>query len=81
MIEYVGMGEMAWMILPLFALMLLTVMIPVVLFAIFLWKIHHHSVHLIDTNFVDEQREMGKRFITNVNSMMEAWIEDKKDKK
>ena len=80
MMECVGLGEMAWMILPIYALMLIALLMPLVLFAIFLWKLHR-SINWIDTSFIDEQREASKKFINNINSMVETWIEDKKGKK
>ena len=74
-----GIEEIAW-ILPLYALMLLILAVPLILFAILLWKLHS-SVNLIDTDIIYEHQKASKRFITNINDMMEAWIEDKKGKK
>ena len=80
MMEYVGLGEVAWMILPIYAMMLLALLVPLVLFLMFLWKIHNFA-NLTDAGIIYEHQKASKRFINNINDMMEAWIEERKEKK
>ena len=85
MMECVGLEEMAWMILPIYALILLALMMPLVLFIVLLWKLRHISLvkDLKDefTTISKERQERFKRFTDRIDDMLSVWIEDKKGKK
>ncbi|VUT24483.1 MAG: hypothetical protein MASP_00534 [Candidatus Methanolliviera sp. GoM_asphalt] len=90
MMEQIAMGELGfgiWGLALVWLFMLIFLMLPLVIFAIILWKIRsigranmEEWKGQFETIFKEHQDE-AKRFINNLNSMIETWISSQRERK
>ena len=80
-------GFSIWGFVLIWILWLIVLMIPLIIFSVIIWKVcrvgrlnRKEWVGQFE-GVVKEHQEVSKRFINNINELIETWIEERKGKK